>query len=104
MNNRSIPKWEGVRGERFKYAHYYEQEPPFELLHDLESDPMELKNLVNDPKYNEKLEELRKRCRSLSSQYDNQAKSDSKRVLKKCSLVFLTQEIMEVQKTPSLKH
>ena len=89
MNNRSIPKWEGVRGERFKYAHYYEQEPPFELLHDLESDPMELKNLVNDPKYNEKLEELRKRCRSLSSQYDNQAKADSKRVLKKVQFGLL---------------
>ena len=89
MNNRSIPKWEGVRGERFKYARYYEQDPPFEFLHDLKSDPMELKNLVNDPAHKEKLEELRKRCIALSAQYDNQAKEDSKRVLKKVQFGLL---------------
>jgi arylsulfatase A-like enzyme/lipoprotein NlpI len=82
MNNRSIPKWEGVRGQRYKYARYYEQEPPYEFLHDLESDPMELKNLVSDPNHKEKLDELRKRCALLSAKYDNQAKNDSRKVLR----------------------
>ena len=82
MNNRSIPKWEGVRGQRYKYARYYEQDPPYEFLHDLESDPMELKNLVSDPNYKKKLEELRNRCSLLSAKYDDQAKADSRKVLR----------------------
>ena len=89
MNNRSIPKWEGVRGERYKYARYYEQDPPYEFLHDLTSDPMELKNLVKDPAHKEKLEELRKRCALLSTKYDNQAKDDSQKVLKKVQFGLL---------------
>ncbi|MFC1736442.1 sulfatase [Candidatus Hydrogenedentota bacterium] len=57
-----IPKWEGVRTERYVYARYYEQKPPFEFLHDLETDPTQLKNFACDPKYERILAEMRKRC------------------------------------------
>lgn len=41
--------WEGVRGERFVYARYFDQRPAFEFLHDLRDDPDELRNLATDP-------------------------------------------------------
>jgi len=62
-----IPKWEGVRGERYMYARYFECE--YEFLHDLEADPDQLTNFVDDPEYREILERLRKRCDELRDQY-----------------------------------
>lgn len=41
--------WEGIRGDRFAYARYFDQQPPFEFLHDLQNDPDQLKNLAPDP-------------------------------------------------------
>ena len=41
MDHPAIPKWEGVRGPRYVYARYFEQQPPFEFLHDLQADPDE---------------------------------------------------------------
>jgi|GEM_PF-3742920 len=35
-----IPKWEGLQGERYVYARYFEQSPPFEFFYHLETDPM----------------------------------------------------------------
>ncbi|MCA9027842.1 MAG: sulfatase-like hydrolase/transferase [Planctomycetaceae bacterium] len=60
-----IPKWEGVRDQRYMYARYFENLPEGEFLHDLEADPLELTNLVNDPAYAETLEVMRQRCDSL---------------------------------------
>ena len=57
-----IPKYEGVRGERWVYARYFEQEPAYEFLHDLKNDPDQLKNLAGEPAYAEQLESMRKRC------------------------------------------
>ena len=89
MDNKSIPKWEGVRGPRFKYARYYEQNPPFEFLHDLSGDPDEMVNLVADPAYKAQLEAMRKRCAELSGRYDEQAKADARRVLRKSKFGML---------------
>lgn len=66
FNNPRIPKWEGVRDERFVYANYYEQEPPFEFLHDLKEDPEQLKNFVDDPNYQDILRVMRERTRALA--------------------------------------
>ncbi|MFC1726300.1 sulfatase, partial [candidate division KSB1 bacterium] len=44
MDNPDIPKWEGVRGNRYVYARYFEQEPAYEFLHDLKTDPDQLAN------------------------------------------------------------
>lgn len=57
-----IPKWEGIRGGRYFYANYFQQEPPFEFLHDLQDDPDQRKNLVSDPNYEETLTVMRARC------------------------------------------
>jgi arylsulfatase A-like enzyme len=64
-----IPKHEGVRGERFKYARYFEQVPVYEELYDLLEDPLETRNLSGDPEYLEILEELRRRTDELRDEY-----------------------------------
>jgi choline-sulfatase len=60
MIRSNIPRWNGVRSERFKYALY----PDFgengeELLYDLVADPAELRNLAQDPDYAEDLTKMR---------------------------------------------
>ena len=57
-----IPKSEGVRTERWKYIRYFEQQPVYEELYDLESDPSESVNLVEESEFAEQLRGLRDRC------------------------------------------
>ena len=40
----------GVRSRRYEYIHYYEDPEEFEL-YDLELDPNETTNLIEDPEY-----------------------------------------------------
>lgn len=69
MNHDPIPKWEGVRNERYVYANYFQQNPPFEFLHDLEKDPQQLKNLAKNPEYATLLEKMRSRSLTLRKSY-----------------------------------
>ena len=69
MDHKQIVKHEGVRDQRFKYARYFEIEPVYEELYDLENDPLETKNLVSDPAYAEELNRLRARCDQLRDAY-----------------------------------
>ena len=71
---RSIPRWEGVRGTDWVYARYYvdgTEEPPFEFLHDLRSDPDQLTNLAlipvdeQEPMSASAIVRLRSRCDEL---------------------------------------
>jgi arylsulfatase A-like enzyme len=62
MEHKAIPKWEGIRGERYVYARYLEQEPVYEFLHDLQTDPEQLTNFAADPAYTETLARMRARC------------------------------------------
>jgi len=62
-----IPKWEGVRNQRYKYARYFES--GYEALHDLKSDPDELKNLAGDGACADVLAAMRKRCDELRDAY-----------------------------------
>ena len=62
MEEKVIPKWEGIRDERYVYAKYFEQEPQYEFLHDLESDPDELINFAKDTSYSKILNQMRIRC------------------------------------------
>jgi len=55
----AIPAWAGIRDERYVYARYDRQEPPYEFLHDLKSDPDQLANVVNQPEYKAVLERYR---------------------------------------------
>lgn len=59
MNHAQIPKWEGIRHERFVYANYFQQDADAEFLHDLYNDPQQLNNLVGNEAYTHVLEDLR---------------------------------------------
>ena len=61
MEHPRIPKWQGVHGQRYVYANYFAQQPPCEMLYDLENDPGQLVNLANDPEEKEVLATMRKR-------------------------------------------
>lgn len=54
--------WEGIRGERFVYARYFDQNPAFEFLHDLRADPDQLRNLAGDPAHAADLARMRALC------------------------------------------
>ncbi|MFB3131079.1 MAG: sulfatase [Rhodothermales bacterium] len=69
MEHKQIVKHEGVRGQRYKYARYFELDPVYEELYDLETDPLETKNLARDPAYAEVLARLRTRCDELRDRY-----------------------------------
>jgi arylsulfatase A-like enzyme len=47
------------------YARYFEQEPVYEFLHDLKTDPDQLVNLAADPECREILAAMSKRCDEL---------------------------------------
>ena len=76
-----LPKWEGVRGERYVYARYIEHN--YEFLHDLKTDPDELKNLANDPRYSKILKRMRTRNMEMRNvrggEYIPQAKRKKRR-------------------------
>lgn len=65
LDNEQIPKSVGVRGERYVYARYFEEEPVFEQLFDLELDPDQLRDLARDPEHVGTLERMRARCDEL---------------------------------------
>lgn len=67
MENAQIPKYEGVRAERYVYARYFEHD--YEFLHDLQEDPDELINYVQDPDYADVLATMRARCDELRDVY-----------------------------------
>lgn len=64
-----IPKAEGVRGRRFKYVRYFEIQPVYEELYDLETDPHERRNLARDPAARPRLAALRRRTDELVERY-----------------------------------
>lgn len=61
--------WEGVRDQRYVYARYFDQQPVYEFLHDLQTDPDQLKNLATNPAMADVLKRLRSRCDELVAQY-----------------------------------
>jgi len=67
MEHGAIPKWEGVRGERYVYARYLDH--GYEFLHDMQADPDQLTNLAEDPAHSSVLEKMRARCIELRDAY-----------------------------------
>ena len=60
-----IPRCEGVRSRDWKYIRYIDEEPLYEELYHLESDPDEARNLCPDRARAGDLERLRARCDEL---------------------------------------
>ncbi len=58
---------QGVRNKRWKYIRTSDEEVP-EELYDLKNDPIEYKNLVNDPAHRATLNALRKRLKELQEE------------------------------------
>ncbi|HJN83276.1 MAG TPA: DUF4976 domain-containing protein, partial [Verrucomicrobiota bacterium] len=50
------------------YVHYFDEQPTYEQLFDLEKDPHEIDNLARDPRYHEILEAMRRRMKVLRTQ------------------------------------
>ena len=69
MDRFDIPKYEGVRDQRYVYARYIQNMPEGEFLHDLEVDPLQLQNFKDDPQYAAILEKMRTRCNELRDEY-----------------------------------
>ena len=67
MERAEIPKYEGVRGERYVYARYFEHD--YEFLHDLKADPDQLVNYANNPEYSRVLAKMEARCDELRDEY-----------------------------------
>jgi arylsulfatase A-like enzyme len=65
MEHKQIPKYVGIRGKRYVYANYYDQDPAYEYLHDLQKDPNQLENLITNPEYKEILQNIRIECKKL---------------------------------------
>jgi arylsulfatase A-like enzyme len=76
MNHPAIPKWQGIRTPRFTYARYYEQEPPFEFLHDRQSDPDQRNNVAGDAQYAQTLAQLRAETEKRMAAYASQRAAD----------------------------
>jgi len=77
MDHQDIPKWEGVREERYVYARYFEQKPVFEFLHDLKTDPDQIVNLAPNPEYKDILAQMSKRCDEFKDEYRKAEKTNS---------------------------
>lgn len=66
----SVRKHRGVRTERYKYIHWFEEPQEFEL-YDLQSDPLELDNLYGRREYRGLVEQLRRRLTELRRETDD---------------------------------
>ncbi len=71
MEHDKLPKYVGIHEQRYVYVNYYEQNPPYEYLHDLEKDPDQLENLKNNSNYTEILNSLRSKSENLENSIKN---------------------------------
>lgn len=69
MMEPSIRKHEGVRNAQYRYSRYFEAQPVLEELYDLQRDPLETVNLVNNPSHQDPLRRMRARTDELRTQY-----------------------------------
>lgn len=67
---KKIPASEGIRTEKYKYFRYID-DPSVEELYNIENDPNEEKNLVNDEEFKQVLQHLRHKCNELIKRMSN---------------------------------
>jgi arylsulfatase A-like enzyme len=68
-NQNNIPRSEGVRTERWKYVHYFDEQPVYEQLFDLINDPHEVRNLALESGHDDTLKDLRERVLVLRAKH-----------------------------------
>ena len=59
----NVMRHDGLFDKRYKFIHFYDEtgnKPSYEEFFDLQTDPTELKNLINDPKYRRLTDKFRK--------------------------------------------
>lgn len=66
---KNIPRSEGVRNERFSYVRWIDQKPLVEELYDHRADFEQTKNLIDDARFRDALERLRRRTGELRERY-----------------------------------
>ncbi len=64
----SVKRHYGISTERYKLIHFYYDIDEWEL-YDLQKDPMELKNVYNDPEYSAIKDDLHRRLEKIMKQY-----------------------------------
>jgi arylsulfatase A-like enzyme len=55
----AIPRTEGIRTSDWKYITYIDEKIPYEELYDLKNDPFEERNLATDPRWSNKLRDMK---------------------------------------------
>ncbi|MCL3780425.1 DUF4976 domain-containing protein [Prolixibacteraceae bacterium JC049] len=73
-NEHMVKKHYGVRTDRYKLIHFYHDIDTWELF-DLEKDPQEMHNLINDKAYAEVKTNLMKKLKELQVQYNDTDRS-----------------------------
>jgi arylsulfatase A-like enzyme len=66
----SVKRHYGVRTQRYKLIHFYNDIDEWEL-YDLQEDPDELRNVYGDPKYTDAVRELTAELKRLRAQYND---------------------------------
>ena len=69
-NEHMVKKHYGIRTERYKLIHFYEDIDVWEL-YDLDNDPKEMTNLISDPAYKGTIDSLKLKLRKLQNQYQD---------------------------------
>ena len=67
-NEHGTKKHYGIRTDRYKLIHFYEDIDDWELF-DLETDPHEMQNLIDQPEQRDRIRDLRQRLEQLQEQY-----------------------------------
>lgn len=65
----NLPRFEGVRTERYKLINYYHPEQDWELF-DLQEDPREMKSVYGNPVYSDIQKQMKTKLQQLREQYD----------------------------------
>jgi arylsulfatase A-like enzyme len=91
----AAPPSQAVVGSRYKYIVYTEQKPPYEELYDLQSDPNESINQIENAKYQAVLDSMRIRFQILkaSSATDNVVKEIKSPIFKVTSIAMTESKI-----------
>lgn len=66
----AVKRHYGIKTEQYKLIHFYNDIDTWEL-YDLKNDPTEMKNLINDPKYQTTIKSLKKELWELQVKYDD---------------------------------